>query len=197
MTARWSERERRTGATAGALALLVAVLAGAGACRGGGETSAGFALPDGFASHAGPDDETVLVLSDSSAIRGDVYLDMQTVVSLPSRTFTSYDPWLDEERSFTGVHLASLFDALDLGAAASDVVVRAFNGYEVSVPLATVREYDYLLCYRENGLLYEELPDAENKGPLAIGIDFNAMSAVDREVYKFHSVWWVDEIELR
>ncbi|MFW5814733.1 MAG: hypothetical protein ACOCWX_04730 [Spirochaetota bacterium] len=45
-------------------------------------------------------------------------------------------------------------------------MIHAFNGYEITVPLA-------------------------------IGIDFNAMSAVDREVYKFHSVWWVDEIELR
>lgn len=182
---------------AGALALIVAFVAVLGACGGGADTATGFALPEGFDSDAGPEGETALVLRDSSAIRGDVCLDLQTIMSLPSRTFTSHDPWLEEERSFTGVHLASLFDALDFGTAATDVVIHAFNGYEVVVPLATVREYDYLLCYQENGRLYEELPDAENKGPLAIGIDYSAMAAVDREVYKFHSVWWVDEIELR
>lgn len=182
---------------ASVLVLLVVVVAGLGACGADTEPATGFALPEGFASQAGPGADTVLVMRDESAIPGDVYFDLETVLSLPSRTFTSYDPWLDEERSFTGVSLPSLFDALDMGAAAHEVVIRASNDYEVVVPLSMVKEYDYILCYRENGRLYEELPDAENKGPLSIGIDFNLMGSVDREVFKFHSVWWVDEIELR
>lgn len=130
-------------------------------------------------------------------MRGTVYLDLPTIRALPSRTFTAYDPWLDRQRTRTGVHLAALLDALDLGVGADELLLRATNHYEVSVSLEQVREYDYLLAYEEDGVLYREQPLEFNKGPLAIAINYDRFPDLDVEVMKFHEVWWIDEIVVR
>ncbi len=57
----------------------------------------------------------------------DVYLDLETIVGLPTRTFTSFDPWTEMTIEFTGV---TLFDLLTVGQFCSQVGGRLFVDYD-------------------------------------------------------------------
>lgn len=123
-------------------------------------------------------------------------LDLPQLEQFRTVSFSSYDPWLESTREFTGVYLYELL--MYAGTEENDevtVTVRARNEYEVTIGLDAVKKYGYLLSYMENGTRYVDMgvtPD--NKGPLALAADIDDLDDAERETVATHLVWWVKEI---
>ena len=179
----------------GLLTLAVCVLVITASCGVDQPTTAergGWPPRIGSSPHNGP--ETVLTITGLVNRGEDVYLDLETIVGLPTTTFTSFDPWTELTIEFTGVTLFDLLAALELDSEASSIIVHAVDDYEVAIDLAHLAAYEYLLCYQEDGLLHADYTNERDKGPFSIAIDFDKFNGIDVERAKYDSVWWIDEI---
>jgi hypothetical protein len=122
------------------------------------------------------------------------HLDLDIIKAMKPFSFETANHWTGEKEKFTGILLIDLLACLGLAESATQVDVIATNDYRVTIKISDLQRYEYLLSYARNGKDYAELMPSENKGPLAIAIDFNKHSQLDRDIYKHHLVWFVETI---
>ncbi len=108
-------------------------------------------------SHAAPLLEIVVAGADRT-----VTLDRADLAALPRTTVVTATPWTAGETRFEGVLLRDLLG--ELGLPAGDVVARALNDYEATIPAADIAGYDVLVADRLDG----EAMSIREKGPLWI-----------------------------
>ena len=122
------------------------------------------------------------------------YLDLATIMALPSVTFSSVDPWDAKQHSFTGVPLNTLLASLGIEKSATSLVLTARNNYRIPIKREDYEEYGYILAYMIDGRLFSEDPSTSMRGPLFIAIDFSRHKTLSMDVYKHQLVWQLSEI---
>jgi hypothetical protein len=186
--------------------VLLVVFFGIGAMLyAGGEQELGmpqyrFDYLDSIEPTPGLDAESAdLILTRAGDPQSALYLDLDTVREFRQVTFTDFDPWLDEVRTYTGVYLWELlrYYGIEDEAPPTKIRIVAVNDFVGLIKLEDIKRYHYVLSYQENGVLYGDMEDpAEDKGPFAIAINFGAFDEMDKAVYKNHLVWWIEYIHV-
>jgi hypothetical protein len=130
-----------------------------------------------------------LVVQGKIAGGSPLYLDLAAVSALPSRTFTSIDPWDGKEHSFEGVLLSDLMAAVGIDAAATRITVLARNKYSIPIRRADYERYGYILAWKIDGHLFAADESTRNRGVFSVAIDFAGNKALDPNVFKHQLVW--------
>ena len=142
---------------------------------------------------AGAMDDVVLTVS-GEGMEG-LTLTEDDVRALPPVSFTTFDPWDNMDRSYTGVRMLDLLAALELGREVELVEVIARNDYRAKITLKEMADYGHILSYSMDGKDYELLLE-EDKGPLAVAVDMSLVAEEDQLRVKGQLVWWVEQIVL-
>lgn len=150
----------------------------------------------GFSEKTTRADQPEVLLHVKGNIEGGVglQLTMEDLLKLPQASFSVTSRKNGTKDIYAGVNLKSLLEYLKVGKGAMALEVIAENDYKAFIRIEDIGRYDYLLSYKKNGLYYHELEPGQNKGPLAIAIDFDGAPQLNWEVYKHQLVWFVREI---
>ena len=149
-------------------------------------------LPQGLAA-----EDVVLVVEGKIGKGKKSQFDLKTIEKFPKVSFKTWDPWDKQERRYEGARLVDVLRFLEIDSSAKQVVVHASNDYQAVLPVEDLDRIGYILAYRMDGKYFSELGDKNNKGPLAIAIDFDSNKSIDIEIYKQNLVWWIDVIRVR
>ncbi|HEC62422.1 MAG TPA: hypothetical protein ENI27_09275 [bacterium] len=138
-----------------------------------------------------------LSIEGKTGRNGPVYLDLKTVMAMPVTSFETHDPWDEKRQKYTGVSLIDLLEFVGIDDSAESVEVIAANDYEVSIRLADLRRYQYLLAYMIDDVLLVESENLEKKGKLMVEINFSGNEEIDIDIYKNQLVWQVKTVIVR
>lgn len=122
---------------------------------------------------------------------------LKTILQLPAVTFEVTHPVSGKKNTYTGVSLSELLTHLGVSSDAEYVVIEAANNYKAAVKINDIQRYDYLLSYKKNEKLYDELPPEQNRGPLAIAINFDKHPELEYDIYKHQLVWFVESLTVK
>ena len=109
--------------------------------------------------------------SPSLIVRGKIagttarYLDLKSIMALPSVSFSSVDPWDGKVHSFTGVPLAALLASLGIDSSATGLVSNGQEQLQHPIKRKDYEEYGYLLAYMIDGRLFSEDSSTIKRGP--------------------------------
>jgi hypothetical protein len=123
-----------------------------------------------------------------------ICLDLKTLMSFPSETFTSIDPWDKKTHSFTGVRLSGLLRRLGIEKEASSLLVKARNNYSTAIKRQDYERYGYILAWAIDGQPFGADPATKKRGPIAVAIDFASNKGLDADIYKHQLIWQVADI---
>jgi hypothetical protein len=123
-----------------------------------------------------------------------VYLDLQTIMSFPSETFSTIDPWDGKVHRFTGVNLERFLDRLGIEKDAGSLLLKAKNNYSIAIKREDYERYGYILAWAIDGQLFGVDPTTKKRGPVAVAIDFSSNKNLDTEIYKHQLIWHVIDI---
>lgn len=141
-----------------------------------------------------PTGPVVLTISGAigvSNIEGAAVFDQAMLDGLAQHTITSQTPWYDGDRTFSGVLVSALLEAV--GATGSALSVTALNGYSAEIPRDDVTLHPVILASRVNG----ELLSVREKGPLFVIYPFDTHPELFNEVYFGRSVWQVTAMSVQ
>lgn len=141
--------------------------------------------------------EAVLIVDGKLKENNLIKFDMDSLLQLPAVTFGVSHPRSGNKNQYTGILLDEFLDNLGLASEAEYVIIKASNDYKAAVKIEDINRYEYLLSYKKNGKLYEQLPADQNRGPLAIVINFDKHSKLDYDIYKHQLVWFVESITVK
>lgn len=121
---------------------------------------------------------------------------LDDLMQLPQTSFKVTSRRSRRQDLYQGVALADLLKHIAPKGEVTVVEVVAINDYRAYIKFEDILRYGYLLSYKKNGLFYWEHELAENKGPLAIAINFDKHPQMDWEIYKHQLVWFVKEMNI-
>jgi len=102
--------------------------------------------------------------------------------------------WTGVSQKYTGVAFIDLLRQLGLDESASTATVVAANDYRIAIKLSDLKRYEYVLSYALDDKDYAEHEPSNNKGPIAVAINFGKHPELDWDVYKHQLVWFVTTI---
>jgi len=154
-----------------------------------------FVIP-GYSAELSQDmaEKTVLIISGKLKSGTKMELNLNDLLGLPQTSFSVTSRRTDKQDTYQGVGLRDLLAYVTEDTANMTVNVVAANDYKALISIEDIQRYEYLLSYKKNGLFYEDLELSENKGPLAIAINFDNHPQMEWEIYKHQLVWFVKEI---
>ncbi len=123
-----------------------------------------------------------------------VQLDLATVMSFPSHSFTSVDPWDGKEHKFTGVLLQDLLSRFDIDDSSTRITVTARNKYTIPIRRGDYEKYGYILAWKMDDHLFGDDKATKNRSSFVIAIDFARHPELNPELYKHQIVWQVNGI---
>ncbi|MEI6875886.1 MAG: hypothetical protein WCL50_12255 [Spirochaetota bacterium] len=155
--------------------------------------------PSAFSSIAFPTglvpEQADLTLRGRIGQSGILCLDLKTIMSLPSITFRSVDPWDGKEHSFTGVSLKDFLAWAGIVDASSSLLLTAKNRYSIPIKRSDYETISYVLAWMMDGKVFSDDPATRKRGPLAIAIDFSKNKTLAMELYKHQLVWQLSDIQ--
>ncbi len=176
--------------------LLVLLFAGPAPARLGAQEKAVQVQP--LASPAFPRGLTAetadLVVRGRTGQNESVFLDLKTIMALPSVSFHSLDPWDGKEHGFTGIPLKQLMAWIGIDEQASRLILTARNKYSIPVRREDYEKHGYILAYMIDGKAFSAEPSTKKRGPLAIAIDFSKNPELASDLYKHQLVWQLVDI---
>lgn len=116
--------------------------------------------------------------------------------TLPQSSFTTFDQWDRQRRTYTGVSLMALLEDIGYKNGTRLVEIVSRNNYRVSIDLNDIRNYGHMLSYRMDDRDYADLPES-NKGPLAIAVNIEDLAEQERRRISEQVVWWIERIIVR
>lgn len=114
-------------------------------------------------------------------------VDLAGLDALPQRTITTYEPFVKQDVTFSGVTFADLLDAA--GATGDSVIVHALDDYERTLDVDVLRQPGVLLATREEG---KEIP-IPNGGPVRLVFPQDSKAGADPDLW----VWSVDLLTVK
>lgn len=128
-------------------------------------------------------------ISETNAV-GKAHFDREMLEALDREGFTTTTIWTDGARSFVGVSLAELLEAV--GAEGSVLRASAINDYTVEIPVADAVEGGPIVAY----LMDDEPMSVRDKGPLWIVYPFDSARELQSEEIYARSIWQLNRIEV-
>ncbi len=141
--------------------------------------------------------KTLLTIKGNFKSGNTLEFTMDELMRLPQTEFKVTSRRTHKQDVYQGVSLTDLLDRTTTVNTVSVVEVVAENDYHALIKIEDIKRYEYLLSYKKNGLFYWELELSENKGPLAIAINFDKYPEMDWEIYKHQLVWFVKEMIIK
>lgn len=141
---------------------------------------------------AGPEGEVLLTVTGNIATtnaEGAAQLDLAQLTALERTVIETSTTWTDGIRSFEGVSLAALVDAL--GLEGETLRATAINDYAVDIPMSDAVEGGPIVAY----LLDSQLMSVRDKGPLWIIYPYDDKAEYRTEVIYSRSIWQLNRIE--
>lgn len=136
---------------------------------------------------------TILTIKGNTSSDQPVFLDMAAIRNLPSVTFTTFDPWENRNRTYKGPLISDVLALAGIKPSAEYIEILATNDYSIPVRLVDLDRFGHILSYEMDGKNYAKYDGSENKGNLAVAIDFTDKKS-EVAVFKAQLVWWVDTI---
>jgi hypothetical protein len=139
-----------------------------------------------------PKDQILLTASGKIAStnnNGVLELDMAQLAALPQHSFTTSTTWTDGTPTFQGVLLKDYIAAI--GATGTNIQLMALNDYQISMPMADVRDDGPMLAYLMNG----KPMSLRDKGPIWLVYPYDANADYRSEQAYARSIWQLDRIE--
>lgn len=140
-----------------------------------------------------PTGDVVLTVSGQVGVTnqdGAAVFDMDMLKAMPAGTYQTSTIWTEGEKTFMGVPLKALLEAVD--ADGKTVLASAINDYTVEIPVETVTESAPLIAYEMDGAAMSR----RQKGPLWIVYPYDSDPAFRAEVIYSRSIWQLDRIEI-
>lgn len=128
-------------------------------------------------------------IASKNAPEGAVF-DMEMLMKLPAKSFSTTTIWTEGSRQFTGVSLVDLLEAVD--ADGRNLKARALNDYVVDIPLSEEASAGALVAYAVDG----KPMSVRDKGPLWIVYPFDSDSMFQTETVYSRSIWQLNGIEV-
>lgn len=116
--------------------------------------------------------------------------------ALPAVTIETFDPWDNIKRTYTGCALLSLIEEIDSKRTFDLVEIVAKNDYKASLTKDELKRHNYILSYDMDGTDYSNYTD-EDKGPLAIAVDYDQVPEAEKLKIKNQLVWWISKIIIK
>lgn len=139
-------------------------------------------------------EKTILIISGKLKSGTKMEFNLNDLMGLPQTSFSVTSRRTNKQDTYRGVGLRDLLDHVTDDTDNTTVKVVADNDYNALISIEDIQRYEYLLSYKKNGLFYWDLELSENKGPLAIAINFDNYPQMEWEIYKHQLVWFVKEI---
>ena len=161
-----------------AAAFLVASLAGAG-----------LAAAEDFAAPKGQVILTASGLIAQANNSATLELDQDQLAALPQHSFTTATTWTEGTPTFQGVLLKDYIAAV--GATGTTITLTALNDYQITMPMADVRDDGPMLAYLMDG----KPMSLRDKGPVWLIYPYDANADYRTEQTYARSIWQLDRIE--
>lgn len=143
---------------------------------------------------AAPTGEVLLTLSGQiSQTNGEAMLrlDAAQFAALPQHAFTTSTIWTKGTPTFKGVLLKDLVAAV--GATGTTISLTALDDYQITIPMADLRDDGPLLAYLMDG----KTLSLRDKGPVWLVYPFDAKADYRTEQTYSRSVWQLDRIAFK
>lgn len=114
---------------------------------------------------------------------------------LPQVTFSTFDPWDNKQRRYTGTPVIHLLKHIQMDRTISLIQIIAHNDYKAKMTMNEIKKYNPILSYEMDGKRYAS-HGKENKGDLAVAIKMEAVDEPDLIRAKNQLVWWIKTIIL-
>lgn len=122
--------------------------------------------------------------------KGEAWFDLDMLKSLPAREITTSSIWYEGTRTFLGVPLDILLDAINADGTTLKAV--AVNAYAVTIPIDEGLSDGPILAYLMDGL---EMP-LRDKGPLWVVYPYDSDAKFRNEIIYGRSIWQLERLEV-
>jgi len=112
--------------------------------------------------------------------------DLSDLDALPQQRLVTATTWAEGEKEFSGPLVRDLLLEMGIEQNVGTVRAKAFNGYEVSIPLKEFHDWDVLIATRDGG---QPIPVRE-RGPYRLVYDFAQVGAQKDSNW----IWMLKEI---
>tara|TARA_R110002051_G_C8769269_1_gene503231 strand:- start:167 stop:628 length:462 start_codon:yes stop_codon:yes gene_type:complete len=118
--------------------------------------------------------------------------DMAALQALPQTEYTTTNAFIDGSKVFSGpllrdvLKLSNSFDE-------KEVMMRAINNYEITLPVSDSIDYDVIIATQMDGALMS----IREKGPLWLMYPFSEFPELDDSVYKGRIIWQLVNISTK
>ena len=134
-----------------------------------------------------------VILTIDGAIEGGKPVDftLSQLEALGTESIVTATPWTEGTPKFEGVPMSVLLD--HVGAKGETAEVLALNNYQTTIPIADFKEYPVILALKMDGAYMT----VRNKGPLFVIYPFDAVPALQTELYYSRAAWQVRTITIK
>ena len=136
------------------------------------------------------DEATLLIRGDIADSSGTVVLDAAALENLPVVSFQTGTIWTEGQMTFSGPTLASVLTLV--GAGGGNLLLRAVNDYEVTLPISLVSADAPIIATHINGKPFT----VREKGPLWVVFPYDRGPEFRTETSYAVSVWQLTEISV-
>jgi len=153
-----------------------------------------FAAPALAEDLPAPTGEILLTVTGaiSAANQGDAAVfDLDMLKAVGEVTFTTTTPWTEGERSFTGVPLEALMQAV--GVTGGMLTAKAINDYAIEIPVSDAVTDGPIIAYLQNG----EPMSVREKGPLWVVYPYDSKEDYQAEVIYSRSIWQLTNLDVK
>ncbi|MCL9773648.1 hypothetical protein [Vibrio methylphosphonaticus] len=113
------------------------------------------------------------------------------LLDMPQTSISTTLPWLEEEATFQGVTLQTLFEQSNLTLPPSLTFV-ALNNYEVVIPRSDIETYSPIVAILKNG----EPMSIRHKGPFWVIFPIAAKPELNNTEYHSKMIWQLKRIQM-
>lgn len=141
-----------------------------------------------------PEGEVLLRITGKIAntnVDGEAHFDRAMIEALPIHTLETSTVVTDGVRSFKGILMRDLLDAV--GANGTTVTASALNDYIVDIPVSDFEEFDVLLAFQMDGR--QLMP--RDKGPLWIVYPRDDFEVLQDIRYDYRWVWQLNHLHVQ
>lgn len=117
--------------------------------------------------------------------------DRTMLEALGTSELTVETAWTDGRPTFSGVLGSRILDAV--GARGNEIVARAINDYQVTIPISDLRRYPILFALKQDGR-YMRVRD---KGPIWVIYPRETYPELDNEETKQKWIWQLSSIHIQ
>ncbi|EJG1618822.1 oxidoreductase [Vibrio parahaemolyticus] len=128
----------------------------------------------------------------SSPQQPSVTLKLEELQSLPTTSYTTDLPWIQQSSEFLGVKLSTLLTHV-YGSIPEQVDIGSLNNYHSTLSRNDIVRYQPILAYQQD----HHYIKVRNKGPYWVIYPLSQFPELDHNEYHAQMVWQVNEMKIK